>query len=121
MPHPRRHVPVDRAEVVALLVFADFGELDALPAEHRAVFAAEQRVVEAAGAGLAALDLAQHLRGDGAPAPAQRGVLAAAAVDPLVLHGAATASRIFAMSRSESMSSASASNVSSTRCRCAAN
>src|SRR5256885_17243847 len=37
MPHPRRHVPVDRAEVVPLLVLAHFGELDALAAEDRAV------------------------------------------------------------------------------------
>src|SRR5437667_211747 len=108
MPHPRRHVPVDRAEVVPLLVLAHFGELDALAAEDRAVFAGEQRIDEIPGAELDPLDLPQHLGGDGAPAGAHRGRRATPALLSFVRHGTPTASRIRAITRSASMSSASA-------------
>src|SRR5256885_8160473 len=114
MPHPRRHVPVDRAEVVPLLVLAHFGELDALAAEDRAVFAGEQRVDEIPGAELDPLDLPQHLGGDGAPAGAHRGRRATPALLPLVRHGTPPASRIRAITPSASLSSASAPKGSTT-------
>src|SRR5260370_999275 len=115
--HARRHVPIDGAEIVALLVGADLGELDPLAAKHGAVFAREQRVDEGAGAQLDPLDLAQHLGSDAAPAGVQRRRLRAPAVSAVVPHGTPTASRILAITRSASMSSASASKVRSTRCR----
>ena len=42
--HPRRDVPVDVAHVVAGLVLAQVGEVDALPVEQRAVVALQQAV-----------------------------------------------------------------------------
>ena len=42
MAHARRDIPVDRPEVIAVLIGADFRELDALAAEDGAVFAGEQ-------------------------------------------------------------------------------
>src|SRR5207249_8806395 len=117
MTHARRHIPINGAEVVPLLVGAHLGELDALTAEDRAVFAGEERVDEGPGAELDPLDLAQHLGGDGAPAGAHRRHRATATVLARVRHGTPTASRIRAITRSASISSASASNVSSTRCR----
>ena len=42
MTHSRRDIPVDCPEVIALLVGADFRELDPLAAEDRPVFAREQ-------------------------------------------------------------------------------
>src|SRR2546427_176454 len=97
MAHSRRHVPVDRTEVVSLLVLAHLRELDALSTEHRSVFAREERADQGAGA--------------------ERGGLATPTILAFVPHGTPTASRIFPMTRSESMSSASASKVRSTRCR----
>jgi hypothetical protein len=45
-----RDIPVDGAEIVAFLIGADFRELDALPAEHRAVLAGEQGIDQGASA-----------------------------------------------------------------------
>ena len=42
--HPRGDVPVDMADVVAVLVFAQVGEVDAVAAEQRPVVALEQAV-----------------------------------------------------------------------------
>ena len=39
-----RHIPVDAPHLVARLILADLGELHALPLEHGAVLAGEQRV-----------------------------------------------------------------------------
>src|SRR5205807_6269592 len=114
-------VPVDRPEVVALLVGAHLGELDALSAEHRPVVACEEGVDQGPRPQLDPLDLPQHLGGHEPPARAQRGRLGAPTVLAFVHHGTPTASRIFPITRSESMSSASASNVSSTRCRSTSN
>src|SRR6185436_273769 len=96
MAHAGRDVPVDRAEVVTLLIRAHFREFDALAAEHGAVFAREQRIDEAGRPELAPLDQLEDVPGD---------------------HGTPTASRIRVMTWSASMSSASASNVSRTRWR----
>src|SRR2546430_17611081 len=115
--HPRRHVPVDRAEVVPLLVLAHLGELDALPPEHRPVFPCEEGADQGTGAQLDALDLPEHFWGDQTPAGAERGGLGTSTILAFVRHGTPTASRILPMTRSESMSSASASKVRSTRCR----
>ena len=60
--HARRHVPVDAPHFVAGLVLAHLGELHSLPLEHRAVFAGEQRVHQAARAQLEQLDLTQDFR-----------------------------------------------------------
>ena len=60
--HARRHVPIDAAHFVARLVLAHLGELHALPLEHRAILAGEQRVHEPARAQLEQLDLPQHFR-----------------------------------------------------------
>src|SRR5574341_895626 len=95
MAHPGGDVPVDGPEVVALLIGADFGELESLAPKHRAVLAAEQGIHQRAGAELDAFDLAQHLR----------------------RHGTSTASSTRAITSSASRSSACASNDSSTRCR----
>src|SRR5690349_21227521 len=115
MSHPCGHIPVDGAEVVALLILAHLRELDPLPAEHRSVVAGEEGVHQAAGTQLDSLDLPQHFGGDRAPAGAHRGGVSAPALLALIGHGTPTASRILAMTRSESMSSASASKVRSTR------
>src|SRR5207249_10755561 len=115
--HPCRDVPVDRAEVVSLLVFAHLRKLDALPPEHRPVFAREEGADQGSGAQLDALDLPEHFWGDQSPAGAERGGLGTSTILAFVRHDTPTASRIFPMTRSESMSSASASNVSRTRCR----
>src|SRR5213592_1256080 len=115
--HARRHVPVDRAEVVSLLVLAYLREFDALSTEHRAVFAREERADQGTRAELDALDLPEHFGSDETPAGAKRGALATSTILAFVLHGTPTASRIFPMTRSESMSSASASKVRSTRWR----
>src|SRR2546427_2633502 len=115
--HPRRHVPVDRAEVVALLVLAHLCELDALSPEHRAVFAGEERADQGTRAELDALDLPEHFGSDQTPAGAERGALATATIPAFVLHGTPTASSVLPMPRSESTASASASNVRSTRWR----
>jgi hypothetical protein len=42
--HPGRHVPVDRADVVAVAVLAQVGEVDALAAEQRPVVALQLAV-----------------------------------------------------------------------------
>ena len=42
--HPRRDVPVDVADVIAELVLAQVGEVDAVPAEQAPVVALEQAV-----------------------------------------------------------------------------
>ena len=63
---PGRDVPVDRAEVVALLVGADLGELHPLPPEDAAELAGEERVDHAAGAKGDALDLLEEFGWDGA-------------------------------------------------------
>ena len=60
-----RDVPVDGAEVVAVLVGPHLGELHPLPSEDRAVLAGEQRADEPAGAELDGLDLLQDFGGDG--------------------------------------------------------
>src|SRR2546425_1896733 len=117
MAHSRRHVPVNRPEVVSLLVLAHLRELDALSTEHRSVFAREERADQGAGAELDALDLAEHFGRDETPAGAERRCLGTPTILAFVPHGTPTASRIFPMTRSESMSSASASKVRSTRCR----
>ena len=64
MAHAGRDIPVDRAEIVALLVGAHFRELDPLPAKDGAVFAREQRVDEAASPELDPLDLLEDVPGD---------------------------------------------------------
>src|SRR5262249_125293 len=115
--HARRDVPTDRAEAVALLVGPDFGELDPLAAEDRPVFAGEEGVDEVARPQLDPLHLLEHVGGHGPPARAHRRPHLFAALWPPVRHGTPTASRILAITRSVSMSSASASNVSSTRWR----
>jgi len=117
MPHPGRDVPVDRAEVVALLVGPDLRELDSLPAEHRPVLARQQRVDEPAGAQLDPLHLPERFGGHDQPASAAPRRTGPPTIFSRVGHGTPTASRILAMTRSESMSSASASNVRSTRWR----
>src|SRR5207237_4583216 len=115
--HPGRHVPVDRAEIVPLLVLAHLRELDALSTEHRPVFAREERADQGTGAQLDALDLPEHFGRDEPPARAEGGGLGTSTILAFVPHGTPTASRIFPMTRSESMSSASASKVRSTRWR----
>ena len=67
--HARGDVPVDRAHLVARLVFADLGELHPLPLEYRAVLAGEERVHEPAGSNLEQLDLPQDFRRNGAGGP----------------------------------------------------
>ena len=94
MAHPRGHVPVDGAEVVALLVRADLGELDSLAAEDRPVLAREQRVHQVARAQLDPFDLLEHLASDGATAHVHWRSWGAPAVWSLVLHGTRTASRM---------------------------
>src|SRR2546425_9547522 len=121
MTHARRDIPVDCPEVIALLVGADFCELDALPPEDRPVLACEQRIDQAAGAELDPLDMAEHFRGHGPAARLDRGPHLLAALWSSVLHGTPTASRMRAITWSASMSSASASNVSSTRWRSTSN
>jgi hypothetical protein len=59
------HVPVDRAEVVAVLVCAHLGEFHSLPPKHRAVLAREQRAHEAPRSELDGLDLFEDLGRDG--------------------------------------------------------
>ena len=102
MSHPRGYIPIDRAEIVAVLVRAYFGKLDALAAKYRPVLSGKNRPHKPARAELDLLDLLQDFR------PNDRGGTA---------HGTCTASNILAMIPSEVTSSASASNVNSTRCR----
>src|SRR2546426_11618421 len=85
--------------------------------EDRAVFAGEERVDERAGAELDPLDLLEDLGSDRAPVRLDRRFGCVPTLLPVVRHGTPTASRILATMRSESISSASASKVSSTRCR----
>ena len=44
MIEPCGDVPIDRADIVSILVFADFGELHATSFEDRVVFAGEDMV-----------------------------------------------------------------------------
>ena len=97
MAHPRRDVPVDGPEVIALLIGADLGELDALPAENRPVLAGEQRIDQAAGAELDPLDVPEHLRGHAPPARPDRGARAAPTILAFECHGTPTASRMRAI------------------------
>src|SRR2546422_7429393 len=113
-----RDVAVTGVQTCALpILFAHLRELDALPPEHGPVFAREEGADQGSGAQLDALDLPEHFWGDQSPAGAERGGLGTSTILAFVRHGTPTASRIFPMTRSESMSSASASNVSRTRCR----
>ena len=64
--HARRHVPVDRAHLVAGLVLAHLRELHPLPLEYRVILPREEGVHETARADLEQLDLTQDLRRDGA-------------------------------------------------------
>src|ERR1041384_4244173 len=121
MSHPRRHVPVDGAEIVTLLVGADFGEFETLAAEHRPVFAREQRGDEGARPQLDPLHQLEHGGRARPPPRADRGGRAAPALLPFVFHGTPTVSRILAITRSVSMSSASASKVRSTPWRSTSN
>ena len=115
--HARRDVPIDGAKIIAMLVGAHLGKLDPLSAEHGAVVAREQRIDERTGPELDPFDLPQDVGSNRPAASPGRGCARTAALFACVLHGTRTASRILAMTRSESMSSASASNVNRTRCR----
>ena len=115
MAHPRGDVPIDCPEVVALLVGADLGELDTLAPKDGAVLAREQCIDQAAGAELDPLHMPKHFRRDGPPAHPVGGSPAPPPLLAVECHGTPTASRIFAMTWSAFISSASASNVSSTR------
>ncbi len=117
MAHPGRDVPVDGAKVVAVLILAHFRELDALAAEDGAILTGEERVDEIARPELDPLHVLQDFGSDCPPARAHRRRHGAAALSSRVRHGTPTASRILEMTRSVSTSSASASNVRSTRCR----
>src|SRR5437867_6898236 len=109
MPHPGRDVPVDRAEVIPLLVGPHLCELEAMAAEHGAIVPGEEGVDESPGAELDPLDLPEDLGSDCPAARPDRGRRGAPALASLVPHGTSTASRIFAITPSGSMSSASAS------------
>ena len=64
--HPRRDVPVDVADVVAVLVLAQVGEIDAVPAEQAPVVALEQAVQPADDRPVEALeDALRRRRGRG--------------------------------------------------------
>ncbi len=74
--HPRRDVPVDVADVVAVLVFAQVGEVDAVAAEQAPVVALEQPVEPADDLPVEALEDALrrrrgrcHAREGARPAP----------------------------------------------------
>src|SRR3989442_14318143 len=73
MPHPGRDVPVDRAEVIPLLVGPHLRELDALAAEHGAIVPGEEGVDESPGAELDPLDLPEDLGSDCPAARPDRG------------------------------------------------
>jgi hypothetical protein len=64
VPHAGGDVPVDGADVVAGLVFADFLEGDAGALEDAVVFAAEKVLDGPAGSQLQAADLAQEFAGE---------------------------------------------------------
>ncbi len=61
---PGRDVPVDVADVVAVLVLADLGEAHAAPLEHRVVLAGEDLVDQAPRPDLDPTNLLQDLPGD---------------------------------------------------------
>src|SRR5262249_18215003 len=64
MAHARRYVPVNGADVVAGLVFADFLEGDAGALENALIFATEQVLDGAARPQLQPADLADHFTGE---------------------------------------------------------
>jgi len=64
MVHPRGDVPVDRAHVVAGLIFADLVEVDALPLEDAVVLAPERLGDETAGSQLDQPDLFEQFARD---------------------------------------------------------
>ena len=63
LPHAGRHVPVDRAHVVAGDVFPDLGELHAAALEHAVVLAGKRAVDQPPRADVNASDLAERLGG----------------------------------------------------------
>src|ERR1700722_16435448 len=64
MIHPRRHVPVNRADFVARLVFAHLLEIHPLPLEHAMVLAAHCFGNRARGAQLDLPDFLEDFAGD---------------------------------------------------------
>ena len=72
MAHARRHIPVDGAEIVAMLVFADLRELDALAAEDGTVLAGEEGVDQVPRPELDPLHVLQDFGRDRPPPAAQR-------------------------------------------------
>src|SRR5207247_8735465 len=95
----------------------DILELDASAAEDCAVIAGEEGVDESARAELDPLYLLEDPGGDRAPVRLDRRFGSVPTLLSVVRHGTPTASRILTTMRSASIASASASNVSSTRCR----
>ena len=59
--HAGRHIPVDRADLIAGLIFADFGELHPLPLEERAILTGEARIDQPPRAHFNAAHLPEHL------------------------------------------------------------
>src|SRR6266511_2234057 len=97
MAHPRRDVPVDGPEVVALLVGTHLRELDPLAAEDGAVLAGEEGIDEVTRPQLDPLHVLQHFASHGPPAHADRGAHAPPALWSFVCHGTPTASRMRAI------------------------
>ena len=104
---PGRHVPVDCAEVVTVLVGPDLGELHPLPSEYGAVLAGKQGTHQPPGAELDGFDLLQDFGSDRIAGHE----LGAGS------YGTLTAPSTRVTTSSVVTSSASASKVSTMRCR----